>query len=373
MIPRSDPVGLIFTTSLTSLQVVMRMSIVLLLLLCLAVSAEAQDLDIVVRPDAVYLEELNGEVVPVRRVFFHLILHNISSEPIEIQWVRFDLVGSAGGVVSGQFSGPALMTLFDDSVQRRRIEATTDETLVLGPDERKALADVSVQLPSGLMGQTLIVESEFRSGDDLASHKVSIPLTPAEGFIGRLPFEGSWYVAAEHSALDAHKRFVAEAFAYDFLRIGPDGKSYEGAGSRNSDYYAYRQLVLAAADGEVVYMRNDVPENVPGQAMPAVPGGNAVVIRHSDDRYSYYAHMRPGGMRVNIGTQVSAGDPIGEVGNSGDSIEPHLHFHAMNGPDAGESTGIPALFENWISHAYGRKAVIRQLGTIPRGDFVEEP
>ncbi|MCZ6673760.1 MAG: hypothetical protein O7C75_12580, partial [Verrucomicrobia bacterium] len=258
----------------------MRVLIILLLLLCLAVSAEAQDLDIVVRPDAVYLEELNGEVVPVRRVFFHLILHNVSSEPIEIQWVRFDLVGPAGGVVSGQFSGPALMTLFDDSVQRRRIEATPSNTLVLGPDERKALSDVSFQLPSGLMGQSLIVESEFRSGGESASHKVSIPLTPAEGFIGRLPFEGSWYVAAEHSALDAHKRFVAEAFAYDFLRIGPDGKSYEGTGSRNSDYFAYGQPVLAAADGEVVYMRNDVPENVPGQAMPAVPGGNAVVIRH---------------------------------------------------------------------------------------------
>ena len=350
----------------------MRILIVLCLALVFAVSASAQ-VDISVLPAVVYVEALGGDVVPVERAFFHLILHNTSSGPIEFQWMRFDLVGTTGGLVSGQFSGPALIELFDNSVERRRIEVTPPGTLVLGPDERKALSDVSFELPSGLMGQTLIVETEFRQGENLRSNKVSIPLAVMEGFVGRLPFEGSWYVAAEHSALDAHKRFVAEAFAYDFLKIGPDGKSYEGTGGRNSDYFSYGLDVLASADGEVVYMRNDVPENVPGQAMAATPGGNAIVIRHRENRYTYYAHMRPGGMKVGVGDQVLEGDPIAEVGNSGDSVEPHLHFHAMSGPDPGLGPGIPALFENWISNAYGRRAIVRQLGTIRRGDFVERP
>ncbi len=120
-------------------------------------------------------------------------------------------------------------------------------------------------------------------------------------------------------------------------------------------------------------MRNDIPENVPGQAMAATPGGNAIVIRHSESLYTYYAHMSPGGMRVGVGDQVLAGEPIGEVGNSGDSVEPHIHFHAMSGSDPGLGPGIPALFENWISNAYGQRAIVRQLGTIPRGDFVEQP
>ena len=350
----------------------MRTPIALCLVLVFAVSASAQ-VDISVLPASVYVEDLGGDIVPVERIFFHLIFHNTSSGPIEFQWVRFDLVGTAGGIVSGQFSGPALIELFDNSVERRRIEATPPGTLVLGSNERKALSDVSFELPSGLMGQTLIVETEFTQGDDVASSKVSLPLAVTEGFVGRLPFDGSWYLAAEHSALDGHKRFVAEAFAYDFLKIGSDGKSYGGTGGRNSDYFAYGLGVLAAADGEVVYMRNDIPENVPGQAMAATPGGNAIVIRHSESLYTYYAHMSPGGMRVGVGDQVLAGEPIGEVGNSGDSVEPHIHFHAMSGSDPGLGPGIPALFENWISNAYGQRAIVRQLGTIPRGDFVEQP
>ncbi len=81
--------------------------------------------------------------------------------------------------------------------------------------------------------------------------------------------------------------------------------------------------------------------------------------------------MTPSGMKVGVGDSVSAGDVIGEVGNSGDSVEPHLHFHAMSGPDPGRSSGIPTLFEDWISNAYGRKALARSLGTIPKGAFVQ--
>ncbi len=350
----------------------MRTPIVLCFALVFAVSASAQ-VDILVLPPAVYVEELGSDVVSLERVFFHLIFHNTSSEPVELLWVRFDLVGAAGGVVSGQFSGTALIELFDNSVERRRIEVTPLGTLLLGPDERKGLSDVTFELPSGLMGQTLIVETEFRQGDSVRSNKVSMPLAVVEGFVGSLPFEGIWYVAAEHSVLDAHKRFLAEAFAYDFLKIGPDGKSYQGTGGRNSDYFAYGQDVLASANGEVVYMRNDVPENLPGQPMAAVPGGNAIIIRHSENLYTYYAHLRPGGMKVGIGDPVLEGDPIGEVGNSGDSLEPHLHFHAMSGHDPGLAPGIPALFENWTSNAYGRRALVHQRGTIRHGEFVERP
>lgn len=346
---------------------------VAILSLVFAVSGFAQDLDISIRPDVVYVEQLEGNIQPTRRAFFHVLFHNTSDEPIEILWTRFDLVGTTGGIVSGQFSGQSLTALFDDSIARRRIEVTPTGTLVLGPDERKTVSDVFLAMPSGMMGETVIVETEFRAGDRVATRKVTARVVPAEGFAGRLPIQGIWYVAAEHGALDPHKRFVAEAFAYDFLKIGGEGRSYEGSGGRNSDYFAYGAPVLAAADGEVVYMKNDVPENVPGQAMAATPGGNSIVIRHEGNIYTYYAHMRPSGMQVGVGDTVVAGDAIGEVGNSGDSVEPHLHFHAMSGPDAGQSAGIPALFENWISEAYGRRAVIQRMGTLPKGIFVEQP
>lgn len=344
---------------------------VVALIFLFALSSTAQRLDIDISPEAIHTEELGGGIVPVSRVFFHVIFHNVSDSPIEIGWVRFDLVGTTGGVVSGQFSGSALIHLFDSAIERRRIEPTPSGTLLIGSDQRKALSDVVLDLPTGLMGKTLIVEVEFMANGESFLQKVSKTLSSEKGFVGRLPFEGNWYVAEEHGFIDSHKRFVSEAFAYDFLLIGEGGKSYVGSGSRNIDYLAYRQSVLAAKDGEVVYMRKDVPENVPGKAMPAVPGGNAIVIKHNDDQYTYYAHLTPSGMRFGVGDKVVEGDVIGEVGNSGDSVEPHLHFHAMRGPDPGDSSGIPTLFERWISNAYGRNALIRSYGVIPRGTFVQ--
>ena len=333
----------------------------------------AQSLDIVVRPDAVHVEALEGEIVPVKRVFFHVVFHNLAPGPIELQWVRFDLVGRNGEIVSGQFSGTALTDLFGDSIERRRIEPTPGDTLLLGPDQRKAISDVFFEAPARMVGETLVVEGAFLRDGNVVVSSVTVPLTPRKDSVVRLPFDGIWYVAAGHGSLDTHRRFTSEAFAYDFLRIGEEGRSHGGQGTLNSDYYAYGQPVLAAADGEVTYVRNDVPENAPGEAMPATPGGNAVIIRHADDFYTYYAHMRPGGMRVGIGDIVVKGDVIGEVGNSGDSTEPHLHFHAMSGPDAAASGGIPVVFESWVSQAYGSKARVRGMDTLPRGDFVSAP
>ena len=73
--------------------------------------------------------------------------------------------------------------------------------------------------------------------------------------------------------------------------------------------------------------------------------GNHVVIRHDDGQYSQYAHLRPGSVRVEIGDQVAQGDEIAELGNSGNSSEPHLHFQMTNGPDVLYSRGIPVTFK----------------------------
>ena len=97
---------------------------VVILALLLATSVSAQDLEILVRPEAVYVENIGENVVPMERVFFHIVVHNISKAPIEIQWVRFDIVNAEGILFSGQYSGNALSDLFDQSrlLEIRRVE-----------------------------------------------------------------------------------------------------------------------------------------------------------------------------------------------------------------------------------------------------------
>jgi murein DD-endopeptidase MepM/ murein hydrolase activator NlpD len=344
----------------------------LLLFAFLAVPAFGQEVDIAVRPDVVYVETLAGNIVPMERAFFHIVIENKTAVPIDMEWVRFDVTNSKGVLFSGQYSGAALMDLFDSSMDRKRIEATAKQTLKIDAGERKAVSDIFIDFPKGFLGENLILEANYKSQGKTASKRSSIQLQRTQGFSGRLPFDGTWYVAAEHGYLDPHKRFVAEAFAYDFLQIGPSGKSYQRDGRSNADYYAYGKKVLAAKDGTVVTVRGDMAENVPGETTNvANPGGNVVVIDHGNNQFGYYAHLRPFSVAVKAGARVKAGDVLGEVGNSGDSAEPHLHFHVMNNADPAQADGIPVVFESWKAQAYSRFPVARQPGILPRGEFVQ--
>jgi len=342
------------------------------LLVVLAIPGVAQNVDIAVRPDAVYVETVAGNIVPMERVFFHVVIENGSKSPMDVEWVRFDIVNSKGLLFSGQYSGTALIELFDSAVDRKRIEPTTKQTLIIGPGERKAISDIFLDVPKGFIGENLLVEVDYKAEGKSDSRKSSVQLRRSQAFSGRLPFDGTWYVASEHGYLDAHKRFLAEAFAYDFLQIGPNGKSYQRDGKNNADYFAYGKKVLAAKDGTVVAIRGDMAENVPGETTNvATPGGNVVVIDHGNNQFGYYAHLKPFTVAVKAGAQVKTGDVLGEVGNSGDSPEPHLHFHVMTNADPTQADGIPVVFDSWKAESYSRFPIARQQGVLPRGEFVQ--
>lgn len=73
--------------------------------------------------------------------------------------------------------------------------------------------------------------------------------------------------------------------------------------------------------------------------------GNLVVIQHADDLYTLYAHLSK--ILVEQGQRVAAGERIGEVGQTGVAIGPHLHFEVRSGEvEAETSTENPEL---WLS------------------------
>jgi len=183
------------------------------------------------------------------------------------------------------------------------------------------------------------------------------------------PLRGIWYVGYGASFHTGHRWAVPEEFALDIAKVGENDLSHKGDGTRFEDYYAYGADVLAAADGRVIRTANDQPEDSTAMQRPdetqeayfarlqkeqgerlakgpTAITGNYVMIDHGLSEYSLYAHLQPGSVRVHVGDQVKAGDVIGKLGSSGNSTEPHLHFHVCDKPDPLMCAGIPVNFNN---------------------------
>lgn len=163
-----------------------------------------------------------------------------------------------------------------------------------------------------------------------------------------LPFTGEWY--AFWGGHDAYQNYHVVAptqrFAYDFLVVR-DGASHTGDGAENTDYYCFGRPVLAPAAGTVTVASDTLPDNSPGEMTAEAPPGNHVVIDHGNGEYSLLAHFRSGSIRVSAGDPVRAGQVLGECGNSGNSSEPHVHYHLQTGPAFGEGVGLPAPFTDF--------------------------
>lgn len=165
-----------------------------------------------------------------------------------------------------------------------------------------------------------------------------------------LPFDDEWTVfwGGRTLAQNYHAAVADQRFAYDIL-IVKDGTSHAGEGRSNEDYYCFGRPLLAPAAGKVVVAVDGVADNVPGAMNPREAAGNHVIIDHGQGEYSLLAHFRNGTLRVKAGQEVEAGAPLGECGNSGNSSEPHLHYHLQDSPEFHRGAGLPAQFLDYLA------------------------
>lgn len=85
-----------------------------------------------------------------------------------------------------------------------------------------------------------------------------------------------------------------------------------------------------------------LPENEPD---PVVEREQRVrKIDLGDEAYAVYAHLQPGSPMVKNGDRVRRGQKLALVGNTGNSSEPHLHFHVADRPRAIDAEGVPYAF-----------------------------
>jgi len=190
-------------------------------------------------------------------------------------------------------------------------------------------------------------------------HKPDIPAPEKNETKLSLPFKGKWlaFWGGDTKELNLHHDAPNQKFAFDFLGVDEEGRTRKGEAQVNEDYFAFGREVLAPADGNVTDVINGVRDNVPGFMNPYSALGNAVFIQHRKNEVSVLAHLKLGSIKVEVGDKVKRGQTIALCGNSGNSSEPHLHYHLQNTPIIQDGTGIKCYFERvTVIDAGGKKA-----------------
>ena len=165
-----------------------------------------------------------------------------------------------------------------------------------------------------------------------------------------LPFEGEWLVfwGGRTVKQNIHARQQQQRFAYDFARA-VDGRMHQGDGTRREHYYCWGTPILAPADATVITAVGDQPDQDIGSMDKANLAGNFVVLDLGHHEYAVMGHLRQNSLRVKVGQRVKAGEQLGECGNSGNTSQPHLHFHVQNAPEFGKGDGLPAFFVDYVA------------------------
>ena len=99
----------------------------------------------------------------------------------------------------------------------------------------------------------------------------------------------------------------------------------------------------AARSGLVVKVKDDSSKG--GSNIKYDRYNNYVLVRHEDGTLGHYCHLQKGGVRVEPGQTVEAGQMIALSGNTGFSSGPHLHFCVFKTINGRERESIPVRFK----------------------------
>ena len=213
---------------------------------------------------------------------------------------------------------------------------------------------------------TLLLPVRQRSiifdGHDFYAHHRRIP--PPNPGADRLPLRGN-----------------PVRYGYDFCPVNDLGEMYKDSPYKKENWYGYGVPIYAPANGAVVAATNDVPENefkgkelvyadIPENEIYKRLSGNYVVLDHGNGEFSFFAHMKPGSVRVKAGDHVTQGQQIGEIGFAGDAFIPHLHYMLIDNADILKAESVPSYFQDF-RRVLGSRFEDVSRGQVDSGDIIE--
>lgn len=129
----------------------------------------------------------------------------------------------------------------------------------------------------------------------------------------------------------ARRQALGDSSGHRFPIAGPFGwgGSDSGFGAKRKGHRHQGQDLTAALGTPVVAPRAGTVEHVGYQARGA---GHYVILDGDGEDLDYaFMHLRRGSITVAQGQQVALGQQLGQVGSTGGSTGPHLHFEIWEG------------------------------------------
>jgi murein DD-endopeptidase MepM/ murein hydrolase activator NlpD len=148
--------------------------------------------------------------------------------------------------------------------------------------------------------------------------------------------------------------WTTEQFAIDWTQLGPNNSTLNGTGPLEvpTSWWGYGQPVMAVTGGVVVEAVDGIPDTVPVGTNPNLADetaqGNHVMEDIGGGRYVEYEHLKPHSVKVKAGQKVQVGQLLGNVGTSGSSLNPHLHFQVIDRPQGLKAHGLPFVFDTQL-------------------------
>ena len=195
----------------------------------------------------------------------------------------------------------------------------------------------------------------------------------------RFPLFGEWCAVNTpgHKVPSHGTDLLGQTYAYDFLQIDWAQRGYKFYktpilpslffGVQLKDTYCWSKPIYAPFEGEIIEVKDGIEERNPvhiirdlvvvlkngfifrgksnDELHPVL--GNFIILKMDQNVFCLIAHARKGSIIVSKGQKVKEGQELAQVGHSGNSTAPHLHFQLMDSPNLIKAKGLPCCFKNY--------------------------
>jgi murein DD-endopeptidase len=309
-------------------------------------------------------------------------LHITSYSPIPIRLSELEVHARGSATAIGRYRGEALeeQVLPAEQLLTESQTASSRNTLIDPGKSAVIFMDLAFapeeSVPSflehrlcfSIVGKRATVLEKTVEGPVVTVIKEPIPVLAP-------PVRGTAWVAFNALSVQDHRRAfvpfdgrvrIAQRFAIDWMRLDSEGALFHDDSKKNANFFGYGAEVLAVANARVAGVKDGFPDNegtserVDRRITLDNIAGNYIILDLGNARYALYAHLQPGSILVRPGEQVTVGQVLGRLGNSGNSDEPHLHFQVMDGNSPLGAEGVPFEFGEF-----------RQLGVVDSPDDLD--